>query len=208
MDDFYVYAHYKLGETIPFYIGKGRGTRAYQKTNRSIFWHNVVNVYGFEVKILYNNLNEEAAVNTEIQMIKEHGRRDVGTGCLVNLTDGGDGRRNIIVSQETRQKVSKSNTGKTRSDECKAKISESNRRRTVSDETKRKISESLRGKTASTETKEKMSKARIGKKHTTAHPLWSETRKKAWSDTMRGENNPMYGKQRTDATRDVNGRFA
>ena len=189
MNDFYVYGHYAKNQEIPFYVGKGRNNRAYQSTGRSVFWHRVTNKYGFEVKILYNGLEESAALSKEMELIAEYGRRDLGTGCLVNLTDGGEGVSGKVVS-----------------DECRAKISEANKRRVLSDETKQKISKSLTGKLLSDETKLKMSSARTGMKYATGHP-WSEKRKKAWSAAMSGENNPMYGKSRQHVDRDINGRF-
>jgi len=43
-------------------------------------------------------------------LISFYGRKDIGTGCLRNHTDGGDGASN--PSNETRIKISQGNKGK------------------------------------------------------------------------------------------------
>ncbi len=35
MRNFYIYAHMKISDGTPFYIGKGYGRRAFRKNNRS-----------------------------------------------------------------------------------------------------------------------------------------------------------------------------
>lgn len=73
-------------------------------------------------------------------------------------------------TEESKQLISKGNTGKIRTEEVKQKISESTKGKVFSEETKSKISESLkgnnwnlgkRGKKASPETRDKNSKAAI-----------------------------------------------
>lgn len=86
-----------------------------------------------------------------------------------NLTDGGDGVSN--PSQETRQKMSESQTGKTQSEETKLKRSQSLRGQKRSEETKRRMSEAQMGnknclgRVESEETRQKKSKAHLGNKY-------------------------------------------
>jgi hypothetical protein len=100
---FYVYAHYIPGEPQPFYVGRGCNKRAYRLDGRSKWWKSIVKKYGYEVKILYEKLSNSMANEIEKQLIAEYGRRDIGTGCLVNLTDGGNGMVGLVVTDEHRK---------------------------------------------------------------------------------------------------------
>lgn len=66
-------------------------------------------------------------------------------------------------SKETRDKMSKSHTGKILSDDHKKSISSTLRGRKRSPETREKISNTMKGKVTSEETKQKMSIAKLGK---------------------------------------------
>jgi hypothetical protein len=123
-----VYGHYG-DDGICFYVGIGNKKRPKTACNRSKFWHNYVNKHCVsgkpEVKIWHQNLTWEQAKEHEIFWISVYGRRDLGTGCLVNLTDGGEGSFGRECKDETRQKIANSNTGKKLTEESKAKLSES-----------------------------------------------------------------------------------
>jgi hypothetical protein len=90
----------------PFYVGKGKDQRAYKTTGRSKFWHNVVNKHGFEVIIVKENLTEEESFLLEQKLVNEYGRKDLGTGILVNLTNGGEGVAGKIYSSAEREFIS------------------------------------------------------------------------------------------------------
>lgn len=110
MHDTVVYRHLKpCGEV--FYVGIGNEQRPYVKVNRNQFWHNVVNKYVYEVEVVATGLSWEDACELEELMILAYGRRDLGTGTLVNMTSGGDGVKGLIHSEETRQKMSAAKSG-------------------------------------------------------------------------------------------------
>jgi hypothetical protein len=107
MDDkFYVYAHFIPHESEPFYIGRGCRKRAYSHQGRNKWWNNIVKKYGYEVKILYENLSNEQANELEKQLINQYGRKNTGTGCLVNMTDGGDAMIGLIITDVHRERNS------------------------------------------------------------------------------------------------------
>lgn len=53
----------------------------------------------------------EVVKKLEVALVALYGRRNLGKGNLVNLTDGGEGSRNILVSKETGEKISKARKG-------------------------------------------------------------------------------------------------
>ena len=96
--EYYTYAYLREDGT-PYYIGKGKGNRAYDR-NRRIKPPKNKN----EILILKKNLTEEEAFRHEIYMIDVFGRKDLGNGILRNLTDGGDGVSGYIHNENTRKK--------------------------------------------------------------------------------------------------------
>jgi len=107
----YVYAHYTPDGKV-FYIGKGSGQRAWKTQHRNKYWHNIVNKYGYQAKILASNLIEGQANAIEQAWIAVYGRRDLGTGCLVNMTDGGEGKTGARHTAEAKTKMSIAKKGK------------------------------------------------------------------------------------------------
>ena|ERR1017187_8415637 len=88
---YYVYGHYKPNSDVPFYIGKGKKYRAYDRGSRSDYWKKIVRKYGLRVEIMYGNLPEAHAFDLEMEFIRRYGRADKGCGPLINMTDGGEG---------------------------------------------------------------------------------------------------------------------
>lgn len=90
-NEFYVYEHATEDGEV-FYVGKGRGDRAWAKDGRNKFWRSVERKHGRVVYIVRDGLSEPEAFDMEKRLIAHHGRRDEGTGTLVNLTPGGEGK--------------------------------------------------------------------------------------------------------------------
>jgi len=87
-----------------------------------------------------------------------------GNGAGLNLADGGYGNRGYKHTQETKDKISKSNIGKHNiplSNEAKEKLRIWNTGRKFSEETKFKMSKSQKGKIVSNESKVKMSQGQL-----------------------------------------------
>jgi hypothetical protein len=104
---YYTYAYLREDGT-PYYIGKGKGKRAYEKK------HNAYVPSKNRVLFLKQNLTEEEAFKHEIYMISVFGRKDLGVGILYNLTDGGDGPSGYIHSEESRKQMGDRRRGKKR----------------------------------------------------------------------------------------------
>lgn len=100
IDCYYVYAYLRQSDNSPYYIGKGKDSRAWSKN------HGHVMVPRDESKIvmLYENLTEGDAHRIERELIKKYGRKDLGTGALLNLTDGGEGSSGRTLSETTIEK--------------------------------------------------------------------------------------------------------
>lgn len=111
---FYVYFHFIPGSLFPFYIGKGRRKRAWEKHGRNKWWQSIVDKYGYEVRIVQDNLTEEQAFEQEKLWIVSHKQQGI---TLSNITDGGEG-------QSGRKSENSARWGKKHSSETRKKISE------------------------------------------------------------------------------------
>lgn len=84
-----VYSHVYDNEDKPFYIGQGRLSRAFNFLNRDKAWKNKVkDVRKVKVDIIKIDISIEESIKIEKQLIKQYGRIDNNTGCLVNGNDG------------------------------------------------------------------------------------------------------------------------
>jgi|AntAceMinimDraft_18_1070375.scaffolds.fasta_scaffold07388_1 hypothetical protein len=131
-----VYRHIREDKNEPFYIGVGiRENRAYQKgIYRNKIWNRITNKTNYSVEILLKDLSISDALTKEIEFIKLYGRIDNKTGCLSNLTDGGEGSFGVVQSKETIKKRFESRKGYKHSDLTKLKMSKKAIGRTFSKE--------------------------------------------------------------------------
>jgi len=70
----------------PYYVGKGFGNRAYVKHSHKFPPPTKEQI------VVYPAVSEAEAFEAEIALIWYYGRKDLGLGCLRNLTSGGEGR--------------------------------------------------------------------------------------------------------------------
>ena len=104
MNIYYIYAWLRKDGT-PYYIGKGKGNRAFDKKR---FFKPLDHT---RIIILESNLTEVGALALERRIIRWWGRKDLGTGILQNKTDGGEGVSNRVIPDRERKERSKRHAG-------------------------------------------------------------------------------------------------
>jgi hypothetical protein len=186
--DYYVYAYMRKDGT-PYYIGKGRRNRAFKK-------HNVVIPSDRYLVIVESNLTEIGALAIERRLIRWYGRKDNETGILRNLTDGGEGGSGYIVTKETKEKLSKKNSGKNNpfygkkhTQETIEKNIAAHKGKIHTEETKRKMSESAKNFLSTKEARKKRAE--------TTKKMWKnpEFREKITKRRLGVKRGPYKGRQ-------------
>ena len=130
----YVYALIDPRTEKPFYIGKGsRDDRPKRHFGEALSGGtsikcNVINKIiklGKDIKIIKSDkLSDEEAFEIEIMLIEEFGRRDNQTGCLTNMTDGGEGTIGWKHTEESLSNLSKAMKGREVTEENKERLRE------------------------------------------------------------------------------------
>lgn len=159
----------------PYYVGKGKGMRAYSKNRR-------VRPPEDKSRIVFvvRSLSEEDAHSEEKRLIAVYGRIDNGTGCLRNLTDGGEGQCGVRLSQKRRDEISRRMIGKKYALGWRA-----------TEEQKAKLSFALKGKSKPPRSAEHIKNAclaQLGKKQS------PETIEKRVS-RLRGKSRPPFNEE-------------
>lgn len=128
----YVYRHSRNDTNEVFYIGissidDGNYKRSKAKWGRSKYWNNIVNLTGYTIEIIEDNLPWEEACEREKYWIKYYGRWDLHEGTLVNFANGGEGTIGYHHTDEAKLLISIAMTGREISDETKQKLSDINK---------------------------------------------------------------------------------
>lgn len=204
---FYVYEHWRLDRDECFYVGKGKGIRAYKMRDRNAHHRAIMAKLsregsGMEVRMVATGLTEDEAFALEVERIAFW--REAGAD-LANCTNGGDGVSGLKMSdeakakmsaakkglpgrmtmlgrkhsKETKDKMSVAHSGVKKSPEHAAKVGLRHKGKTVSLETKAKISKIKTGISPSEETRSKLSLSNKGKKRSEATIL---KMKEAWKE--------------------------
>jgi len=150
--EYYTYIHTRKDNNTVFYVGKGKGKRAFDRSGRNKHWYNVVNKAGYKTDICAYWPTEEQALEHEkflIACFKE-------LSTLVNKTAGGDGISGYRHTEEARKTMSLKRQGKS---------AYWNVGRTPSEETRLLMSQRQKGRKHTEETKAKMSAAQSKEKN-------------------------------------------
>ena len=172
MNIYYVYAYLRASDNTPYYIGKGKGDRAFNKEHS-------VSVPKDKSKIIFleKNLTEVGALALERRYISWYGRKDLNEGILHNRTDGGEGNTCRVIPEETRKRMSVAQKNKPpMSEETRKKLRKARIKLGSSiftEEVRNKMSVARKRRITTEETRKKLSEA--AKK---VPPISEETRKK------------------------------
>jgi hypothetical protein len=170
MNDYYVYMYLREDGT-PYYVGKGKANRAYDKHGPTF------QVPPRErINIVLQNLTEKQAFSNEIDFIAWYGRLDINTGILENRTHGGEGSSGFRHTDEWKIRLKTesifvtNNPGKNKSKETKEKIRQRTKEAMAQPEVREKYLESLKTRVLDKEliskrTKEAMAQPDVRQKY-------------------------------------------
>ena len=128
---FYVYELWNPLTNEVFYVGKGtnygkgyrrlaehiKDTRYYKagKFKQNYKYNTIAKIMDAgmlpTIKVVFESENEQLAIEEEKRRILDYGRKDIGTGILVNHTNGGEGMTGFRHSQEHIERLKNDNPG-------------------------------------------------------------------------------------------------
>jgi hypothetical protein len=170
-NDYYTYAYLREDGT-PYYVGKGKGNRAFSKNRK------VAVPPKDRILFLKRNLTEEEAFRHEIYMIALYGRKDIGTGILWNFSDGGEGASGVVFSEKRKRQLSEARKGKKkppRSEEHRQNLGRARKGMKLPNEWREKIREGMKKAIRPADIGKRISE---GKRGGTRPPCTEETRRK------------------------------
>jgi len=100
MKGFYTYMWLRENG-IPYYIGKGCGRRAIVSDG-----HNCYKPPDSQRILIQYYPTEKEALAAERFLIEYYGRKDLGSGCLRNRTNGGDGVSGYVYTKDFKHRMS------------------------------------------------------------------------------------------------------
>lgn len=168
----YVYKHIRKDTDNVFYIGMSSlDDESYYRANcvysRNPYWKEIVKKHGFYVEIVKENLTVDEAFDLEMFLISKYGRKDINTGILSNMSDGGEGNTNYKPTKENRIKHS---------------------------ERMKEKGNPFYGRSHKKSTKKIISeKAKLRFKDKTNHPLWGRVYSEEERDIFRGKRDNIKG---------------
>jgi hypothetical protein len=174
---FYSYSWLREDGTS-YYKGKGCGNRAFEKHQNG---SRHINPPKESTRVIWQyHASEKDALETEVFFIAFRGRKDLGTGCLRNMTDGGEGT-----------------SGYRHTKEAIALITESSRNRIFSEEFCQRQREFMLGSHPSETTIQKMKERSTGNKYHLGHHHSPESNEKNRQSHL-GKPSQMKGKHQTE----------
>ena len=178
---YYVYKHHTKDTNELFYIGKGKGQRAFEASgSRNKLWKNIVNKHGYLVEFIKENLTEEEALQIEKEAIELYKPR-------ANFSVGGrGGATGYKHTQESLRRRSETQSRIKSTPEARIKNSIIQKEVQNRPEVKEKVTAASR---------EYWRKVKIGEiPHPSLGKFVSEETRKKLSERFKGKNAYWYGK--------------
>jgi len=116
MKKFYVYQHIREDKNEIFYIGIGTKSkqdlrcntysRAYSKHIDNSIWLKIIAKTNWKFEILFESDNRKEVEQMEVNLITKYGRKCDKSGCLANLTLGGESNLGYKHTEDAKKKIS------------------------------------------------------------------------------------------------------